>query len=87
MPTINVLIKEKFATNMLEFLSGTNFNYLFTEPVNFGENSLVIFTISGNEEDIALLKKWVSSAFSTFSAVVCEYHLDNENRLTDIFSE
>ena len=82
-----VICKEQFAKNILEFLQGAHFNYLFTEPTMFGETSSVIFMIAGNDEDIEFFKKWINGAFSTAAAVVAPIHLDRENQLTDLFPE
>lgn len=85
--TTLVFVKEQFAKNVLEFLKGAGFNYLFTEPVMFGEVNMVSFVIQGEEEDVEFFKKWVKGAFSTSSAVIADFHLDRENRLTDVFRE
>lgn len=82
-----VIVKEQFAKNVLEFLAGAGFNYLFTEPVMFGELKVVIFMVQGEEEDVLFFEKWINGAFSTSSAVVAPIHIDSENKLTDIFRE
>lgn len=86
MNTTVIIVKEQFAKNVLEFLQGIDFNYLFTEPTMFGENNIVTFMVSGDDEDIEFFEKWVKGAFSTNSAVVAPIHLDNDNKLSDLFA-
>ena len=86
MKTIAILVKEKFAKNVLECISGAGkFNYLFTEPEMMGTEKLVMFVVSGEEDDIDFLEKWVNGAFSTASARVLKFHLDKNNKLSDLF--
>lgn len=85
--TTSVFVKEQFAKSILEFLEGVNFNYLFTEPVRFGETMVVNFIIQGNDEDVDFFKKWVKGAFSTNAAVIADFHIDSKNQLTDVFRE
>ena len=85
--TTSVFVREQFAASVLEFLKGAGFNYLFTEPVMFGEVSIVSFVVQGKEEDVEFFKKWVNGAFSTHSAVIADFHLDKDNQLTDVFRE
>ena len=86
MKTIAILVKEKFASSVLECISGTyKFNYLFTEPELMGSDKLVMFVVSGEEDDIDFLEKWINGAFSTASARVLKFHLDKNNKLSDLF--
>ena len=86
MKTIAILVKEKFANSVLECISGTyKFNYLFTEPELMGTEKLVLFVVSGDEDNIDFLEKWVNGAFSTASARVLKFHLDKNNKLSDVF--
>ena len=87
MKNTTVIVKEGFAKNVLEFLTGTHFNYLFTEPKTFGGESIVIFVLQGEEEDVEFFERWINGAFSTYSAMVCPFHFDSENKPGDLFIE
>lgn len=67
-----MIVRTRIATNVIEYLNsyGDDIHYIFTQPDYFGEKEVSIFEVTGTQEDLEVIQKFLTYQYESSSIFV-----------------